>query len=274
MPTSINWYGTILAGPEAQSQLGLPVGGGGVLGMPRSDGLTDGFETIQGVRAYDSTAGAWTTPDAYSGMVTSPASQKSYMWNGNNPVMYSDPTGSTDIPEGPDGSGAQPLFTDWSMTGSVGTDLASFGQVTSKVAVDNGSANNRPDIPAGLGIDPSNTKNYGHFDVYHYQLQNASGQAVTGSGYEAMEFVEPSSCANCTSNGLWEEIEGTEIPDYVGTRDPVGPGDTASMVQFQTFSIRYQGVIYDLPNELVHRVDVLNGVVTTSVYQIVPDLMP
>ncbi|MHB8442722.1 MAG: CHAP domain-containing protein, partial [Candidatus Tyrphobacter sp.] len=92
MPTSIIWWSQAvwsLGGSYAPP----PVGQGGVLGMPRTDGLTDGTDTIQGVRTYDSNAGTWTTPDAYAGNVDNPASQKSYMWNGNNPEAYSDPTG-------------------------------------------------------------------------------------------------------------------------------------------------------------------------------------
>jgi hypothetical protein len=61
--------------------------------MPRTDGLADGTDIIQGVRTYDAIAGTWTTPDAYAGNVDDPASQKSYMWNENNPEGYSDPTG-------------------------------------------------------------------------------------------------------------------------------------------------------------------------------------
>jgi len=69
------------------------VGQGALLGMARADGITDGLNTIQGVRTYDSSAGAWTTPDDYAGNVDDPASQKSYMWNDDNPVAYSDPSG-------------------------------------------------------------------------------------------------------------------------------------------------------------------------------------
>jgi|GEM_PF-3807624 len=36
---------------------------------------------------------AWTTPDVYKGELHDPMSQKAYMWNNNNPVVYSDPTG-------------------------------------------------------------------------------------------------------------------------------------------------------------------------------------
>ncbi|MHB8432954.1 MAG: DUF6531 domain-containing protein [Candidatus Tyrphobacter sp.] len=93
MPTSINWWGA----PKALGPASNPIGNGGVLGMPRTDGLTDGTDTIQGVRTYDSNAGTWTTPDAYAGNVDDPVSQKSYMWNGSNPEAYSDPTGYNPI---------------------------------------------------------------------------------------------------------------------------------------------------------------------------------
>lgn len=33
------------------------------------------------------------TPDTDSGEVQDPMTQKSYVWNGNNPVVYSDPSG-------------------------------------------------------------------------------------------------------------------------------------------------------------------------------------
>jgi hypothetical protein len=61
--------------------------------MPRADGYTDYADTIQGVRTYDSNAGTWTAPDAYAGDVGDPASEKAYMWDDNNPIMYSDPSG-------------------------------------------------------------------------------------------------------------------------------------------------------------------------------------
>lgn len=35
----------------------------------------------------------WTMPDAYAGDVHDPMSQKPYMWNGNNPITYADPSG-------------------------------------------------------------------------------------------------------------------------------------------------------------------------------------
>lgn len=90
MPTSIDWYGSSMITAQGE---GGAIGQGGVLGMPRIDGLTDGYDTIQGVRAYDSNVGIWTTPDVFPGDVDDPSSQKSYVWNGNDPMDYSDTTG-------------------------------------------------------------------------------------------------------------------------------------------------------------------------------------
>ncbi|MHB8214066.1 MAG: RHS repeat-associated core domain-containing protein, partial [Vulcanimicrobiaceae bacterium] len=59
----------------------------------------------QGVRSYDTQAGIWTSPDAYAGTVNDPATQKSYMWNNNNPISYSDPSGYD--PEEGEGEGNQ-----------------------------------------------------------------------------------------------------------------------------------------------------------------------
>jgi YD repeat-containing protein len=57
----------------------------------------EGFEysglTFQGARAVDESTGKWTTPDAYAGDVHDPMSQKSFMWDRNNPYSYSDPSG-------------------------------------------------------------------------------------------------------------------------------------------------------------------------------------
>lgn len=69
------------------------VGQGGLLLAQKSDGLTDGANTIQGVRTFDTQAGVWNTPDVYRGNVHDPMSQKAYTWNRNNPYTYSDPSG-------------------------------------------------------------------------------------------------------------------------------------------------------------------------------------
>lgn len=61
--------------------------------MVREDGYQVRGLNIQGARSFDSSSQQWTTPDAYKGEVHDPMSQRSYMWNNNNPVAFSDPSG-------------------------------------------------------------------------------------------------------------------------------------------------------------------------------------
>src|ERR1039458_4422386 len=66
----------------------------------RLDGYNDGYgNTFQGVRSQDSNTGQWSTPDAYAGDVSDPMSQKPFMYDGNNPIAYSDPSGYQTIEE-------------------------------------------------------------------------------------------------------------------------------------------------------------------------------
>jgi len=63
------------------------------LADPSIDGYKFGDLVIQGVRTYDPAIGTWTAPDAYAGDVHDPLSQKPYVWNRDNPIAYSDPSG-------------------------------------------------------------------------------------------------------------------------------------------------------------------------------------
>ncbi|MDB5071097.1 MAG: repeat-associated core domain protein, partial [Candidatus Eremiobacteraeota bacterium] len=62
-------------------------------GKITADGWSLDYETWQGVRTSDLTIGQWNTPDAYAGEVHDPMSQKPFMWNRNNPYVFSDPSG-------------------------------------------------------------------------------------------------------------------------------------------------------------------------------------
>lgn len=110
--------------------------------MQRSDGYNMVGGIVQGARTYDPTTGQWLTPDAYAGNVDAPMSQKPFMWNDNNPISYSDPTGYAPEAQAPDGAGGQPLFTDWSLTGETDVAAASryFTSVDAARAVEGGYA--------------------------------------------------------------------------------------------------------------------------------------
>ena len=100
MPSSFLWQSNPdvtkkgLGGVPAWTYRALGVGQGMLLGMLRTDGMTDGINTIQGVRTYDGNSGQWTSPDALAGSDTDPASQKAYLWNGGNPLANGDPSGN------------------------------------------------------------------------------------------------------------------------------------------------------------------------------------
>jgi hypothetical protein len=64
-----------------------------ILPYNRLEGFDWSGVTIQGARVVDSSTGQWTTPDAYAGDVHDPMSQKPFMWDRNNPLEYSDPSG-------------------------------------------------------------------------------------------------------------------------------------------------------------------------------------
>jgi hypothetical protein len=69
------------------------ISGAFYINMYSTDSITDGLQTIQGVRTVEADVQQWSTPDAYAGNVGDPMSQKPYMWDRNNPYSYHDPSG-------------------------------------------------------------------------------------------------------------------------------------------------------------------------------------
>jgi hypothetical protein len=55
---------------------------------------------LSGVGSLEPGTTQWTTPDAYPGENADPMSQRAYMWDRNNPYVYSDPTGYCATPIG------------------------------------------------------------------------------------------------------------------------------------------------------------------------------
>lgn len=49
--------------------------------------------SLQGIRAADANTTQWMTPDWFGGYADDVMSQQPYMWNNNNGLMYSDPSG-------------------------------------------------------------------------------------------------------------------------------------------------------------------------------------
>lgn len=160
-PTSIEWFnGAPSAGAEAGKPRQGGVGQGAIVGMYRPDGISDGANTIQGVRTTDSTSGQWTTPDALAGVLDDPVSQNAYLWAGNNPLEFSDPSGYSDEDNGgsasllqalqaiEDGASALPECQTYGQTGCVAPPTITTQEAT------------LPRIgSAGLPADPSGLSN-------------------------------------------------------------------------------------------------------------------
>lgn len=89
------FYGSCGGSMNANSPQGgtCPPGWSPPVTMARPDGYQFGGFSFQGARVFDSTSAQWLTPDAYAGDVQDPMSQKPFMWNGNNPYLYADPSG-------------------------------------------------------------------------------------------------------------------------------------------------------------------------------------
>jgi YD repeat-containing protein len=92
-PTSFLFTSAEFGGYKSVPKYQIGIGQGALLGLARDDGMTDGLNTLQGVRNVDVNAGTWTTPDAYPGNVDDPVSQKSYLLDNGNPISNRDPSG-------------------------------------------------------------------------------------------------------------------------------------------------------------------------------------
>jgi hypothetical protein len=105
---------------------------------------------INGVRAFDSALGSWTTPDAFEGDIRDPASQQKYMWNRGNPVDYSDPSGYESQRGWYDTPTGLPILRNSAYDAEVIRQYTSlvFDMLTDMVAVADGVAEMRGGLPS------------------------------------------------------------------------------------------------------------------------------
>ncbi len=88
--------------------------------------------TIQGARAIDTTSTTWTTPDASSGSLEDPLTQVPYVFEHNNTIKYSDPTGyASDDDRRPDQANAGDTHWDDENLQAAGVGGASIAQANS-----------------------------------------------------------------------------------------------------------------------------------------------
>ena len=78
---------------------------------PMTDAVSDGHSGFHGAREISGETGTWSTPDAFDGIIGDPISQRSYLYDRNNPVSYADPSGfipqltPNGFPDDPEASG-------------------------------------------------------------------------------------------------------------------------------------------------------------------------
>lgn len=134
-------------------------------------------------------------------------------------------------------------------------------------------------IPSQFVVLQNNTINEGSFSYFYYQLENAEGRALTGSGYAVEEHIVPSKGVH-TSEGTFVPLTNGVAQDVVGFADWVGgqpvpviiPTDelVADGVFSQTFTVSYSGQTYNLTTEFLHVSSVANEVAYNDVVDIVP----
>jgi hypothetical protein len=134
-------------------------------------------------------------------------------------------------------------------------------------------------IPSQFVVLQSATLNEGSFSYFYYQLENAEGQALRGSGYAVEEHIVPSKGVH-TSEGTFVPLTDGVATDVVGYADwstgqPMSvtiPKDALVIdaIFGQTFTVSYGGEEFDLTTILQHQTSVANGVVYNTVTDVVP----
>jgi len=163
----------------------------------RSDGIWDGWNNIQGARAYDPSVGQWTAPDAYQGDVQDPASQRPYMYNNNNPYMYEDPSGycAEDLCIG------ETIFTVAAVRAITGTFAALAGAVVGAAIAErhnDGKGSGGAPQPAP-GAAPSNGNPYSGPVDRPVTAVDSHGNAIP---------VQQGESINSSPNGDYQQVQG------------------------------------------------------------------
>jgi hypothetical protein len=91
-------------------------------------------------------------------------------------------------------------------------------------------------------------ENHGSYEMYSYQLYDVGGHPLMEQGYSVNEHVNPQ--IGITSNDEFVPMTNGMMYDEVGWLDP--PSQARLAVVTQTFTVQYQGQIYELTTTLQH----------------------
>ena len=207
-------------------------------------------------RDYNPTLVRWMTPDPAGQKavnLANPQTWNMYAYVADNPTTLNDPSGL--LPPGPPGAGDGDGCSAQNAPGD-----CPKAQQTNSTA------------PSKFVVEPKKTENHGYYSIFHYQLETKNDTPLKGKGYSVEEHVSghlPK--GSITTNGEFKPMSPTgEATDKVGFVRPPPPGSNGHEVQYQRFTVRFNGEDYPLTTVFKHEELDVDGVVTVSVTDVVP----
>jgi hypothetical protein len=136
--------------------------------------------------------------------------------------------------------------------------LSQSNQTINSLIADDGSAtqDQHAGRPSQLAIIDSQDK--GSFTDYYYQLQDSSGNPITGLNI----ISEQVNSVGQNSNGVYVAGNNGVFLDAVGFQQnghQYIPSSNFSYTTLQTFSVQYAGTYFTLTSEFAHNNVYLNG---------------
>jgi hypothetical protein len=110
----------------------------------------------------------------------------------------------------------------------------------------------------------------GSYSFFFYLLETSRGKALTGAGYSAKEHIFGTDADKAHVSLFPLPLSNGEFKDKVGLDPPPGQDTNAHYIQYQSFTVFYQGKKYDLTTIFKHETTVVNGQVTNTVTVVRP----
>lgn len=207
----------------------------------------------------------WLTPDAYAGDVDNPISQKPFLWNANDALAWSDPSGFDPWP-----FSVQNFFNTEPVVPADATIVSGgdYHNVTAYIPKSSYSSQQvgvpTDKIPTQVVVTSVQVVNGGAMTNYTYGVANLENQVLQsspGNTYSLAEWVLSAGTIN--SDGVYVPIG--QLVDNVGWDSPSAvPTGNHVLAISQGFSVEYNGVRQNVNTVFTHVIVITNGVVTSN----------
>lgn len=219
-------------------------------------------------RYYDPEAGRFLSTDPVQADGNG-GSFNRYAYANDNPYRYTDPFGMCTGSHISNSDGTCASSGDFTTQASnahlVGASAAQRSTILGLRSTAAGSATASHSQPQSTQshVDSNSTQprsfvikgaeNDGSYQDYSYQLLDAHGMPITGSGYSAEEHEVPASLVT-NSNNVFGGLDHGVFHDIVGWKHPIGPNyGSGIVITFQTFSVTDKnGRLFNLSTEFMH----------------------